>query len=49
LSTIEQVKCPHCGHRLFDLKSQEVELDIKCPNCRKVVSVIKERQLINLK
>lgn len=37
----EQVKCPHCKQRLFDLWSKGVELDIKCAKCRKVVAVRK--------
>lgn len=37
----EQVKCPYCKLRLFDLWSNAVKLDIKCPKCKKVVNVIK--------
>ncbi|CQR73842.1 hypothetical protein SOV_33430 [Sporomusa ovata DSM 2662] len=35
----EQIKCPYCKLRLFDLWSQVVRLDIKCPKCKKLVKV----------
>lgn len=38
----ERVKCPFCKQRLFDLRSKGVvELEIKCPKCKRIVSVIK--------
>lgn len=43
----ERVKCPVCQQRLFDLWSKDVELDIKCPKCKKVVSIVKH-QLNNM-
>jgi endogenous inhibitor of DNA gyrase (YacG/DUF329 family) len=35
-----QVKCPICGHRLFD-KEREAKgkISIKCPLCRKISTV----------
>lgn len=36
----ERVKCPACKQRLFDLRSKDVELFIKCPTCKKVVHVM---------
>lgn len=41
----ERVKCPFCQQRLFDLRSNNVELDIKCPKCKKVVSIIKHHNM----
>lgn len=38
----ERVNCPSCKQRLFDLWSSDVELDIKCPKCKRIVSVIKK-------
>ena len=35
----EQIKCPKCRKRLFDLKSDEVELEIKCCKCGEVVTI----------
>ena len=35
-----QVKCPNCMNRLFDVKKEAtVEIEIKCPKCKKVVDV----------
>ncbi len=39
----ERVSCPFCNHRLFDLWSNDVKLDIKCPKCKKIVSVLKTK------
>lgn len=36
----ERVRCPCCKRRLFDLRSKDVELLIKCPTCKNVVHVI---------
>ena len=37
----EQVKCPYCKQRLFDLWSKNVALDIKCPRCKTIVVIKK--------
>jgi len=33
------IRCPECNVRLFDLKSREVELVIKCPRCKEILEV----------
>jgi len=43
----EQVKCPFCKLRLFDLWSKVVRLDIKCPKCKSIVT-INTNQLNNM-
>lgn len=35
----EKVKCPKCQKRLFDLRSNEVELEIKCSRCGEIVTI----------
>ena len=35
----EQIKCPKCKKRLFDLISDEVALEIKCGKCGEVVTI----------
>ena len=34
-----KIRCPECKQRLFDLKSESTELEIKCPKCRAIVAV----------
>ena len=34
----EQVKCPHCGQRLFDA-AIEGEVEIKCGRCKKTIAM----------
>ena len=37
-----KMKCPNCGRRAFDisrLPKEEVEVTLKCPHCRKFVTV----------
>jgi phage FluMu protein Com len=36
------VRCPHCNHRVFDADYADVE--IKCPECRKVFEVKLEKK-----
>lgn len=37
---MEQIRCPHCGKRLFDLDGKgEVKIVIKCPRCRTITAV----------
>ncbi len=43
------VRCPDCNIRLFDLKSKQVDLIIKCPRCKKILEVARppnENELI---
>ena len=47
-----KMKCPMCGKRAFDIKPlprEQVEVELKCPNCRKVVriSCVKESCMDN--
>lgn len=44
---IQQVKCPICGHRLFD-KEENAQgvISIKCSYCRKIAKVKLEKSLI---
>ena len=36
--TMERLKCPVCGKRAADVNSDgNVELEIKCPHCHKLV------------
>lgn len=35
----EKVKCPICEHRLFDLLSHQVIVEIKCPRCKTISHV----------
>ena len=44
----EQVKCHICRHRLFDLRSEEIELIIKCPECRKLLHVLGKQNEIKI-
>lgn len=38
--TIE--RCPLCGWRLFDIEwCDKTTIEIKCPNCRKIVTIVK--------
>ena len=41
----EKIKCPMCQKRLFDLKSDEVELEIKCTKCGEVVLIKRQTEL----
>ena len=37
-----KMKCPNCGKRAFDitcLPKDRVSIELKCPHCKKVVSV----------
>ncbi len=37
-----RMKCPRCGKRAFDisgLPSEQIEIELKCPNCHKIVSI----------
>ena len=36
---VEQVRCPECNQRLLDTKAGKAEICIKCPRCRKVVTI----------
>ena len=36
------IRCPHCNHRVFDADFADVE--IKCPECRKVFEVKLEKK-----
>lgn len=36
---VKQIRCPYCKLRLFDLKSKEVALEIKCPRCKRIVNI----------
>ncbi len=37
---VKVVKCPVCAKRLMDmLSAKEANLQIKCPKCKKVISV----------
>jgi len=41
----EQVKCPICGRRLFDLEESSVgSIAIKCTQCRNVLRVRLEKE-----
>ena len=36
----EQVKCPFCKQRLFDLKTKTTgAIDIKCPKCKAILAI----------
>lgn len=38
----KKMKCPNCGRRAFDISRlpiEEVEIILKCPQCKKLVSV----------
>ena len=38
----EKMKCPMCGKRAFDIEPlprEQIEVELKCPNCRKFVRV----------
>lgn len=39
----EQLKCPVCRRRLFDLRSEQAELIMKCPICRNLLHVLGKR------
>lgn len=42
----EQVKCPICGRRLFDIEEPSAGLiAIKCSQCRNILQVRLDRQL----
>jgi len=47
ITMIQQVKCPICGHRLFD-KEENAQgvISIKCSYCRKIAKVMLEKSLI---
>ena len=37
-----KMKCPMCGKRAFDIEPlprEQIEVELKCPNCRKFVRV----------
>lgn len=39
----KKMKCTNCGRRAFDISQipkEEVEVTLKCPQCRKFVSVL---------
>jgi uncharacterized C2H2 Zn-finger protein len=39
---MEKMKCPKCGRRAFDiskLPKEQVEVMLKCPQCKKLVTV----------
>lgn len=38
----KKIKCSNCGRRAFDISripKEEVEITLKCPQCRKFVSI----------
>ncbi len=38
----QKMKCPMCGKRAFDIEPlprEQIEVELKCPNCRKFVRV----------
>jgi len=39
---MKKMKCPNCGRRAFDISNlpkEEVEVNLKCPQCGKFVSI----------
>ncbi len=38
---MEEIRCPHCNQLL--LKAEVVKGEIKCPRCKKVNQIIKDR------
>lgn len=40
---MKKMECPNCGKRAFDisrLPHKEIEISLKCPQCKKIVSVV---------
>jgi uncharacterized Zn finger protein len=38
-----KMKCPECGKRAFDisvLPKEQIEIELKCPNCHRFVRVV---------
>ena len=38
----QKMKCPMCGKRAFDIEPlprEQVEVELKCPNCHKLVRI----------
>lgn len=39
---MNRMKCPCCGRRAFDisrLPKEQIEIELKCPNCHKLIKV----------
>jgi hypothetical protein len=39
---MKKMKCPKCGRRAFDiskLPKEKIEVSLKCPQCKKLVTV----------
>jgi len=42
MKLLRKMKCPKCGRRAFDISKlpmEKVEVILKCPQCKKIVSV----------
>lgn len=40
---MKRMECPNCGRRAFDisrLPNKEIEISLKCPQCKKIVTVV---------
>ena len=38
----KSMQCPLCGHRAFDISdnySGQIEVDLKCPHCKNIVTI----------
>lgn len=43
----QQVKCPHCKRRLFDLKTKTTgSIDMKCPRCKSIIAIEMSNRVI---